>query len=273
MGDVSVLPVRYMVLDRVTPAAFDYAFYPSDLYYSDLLKKDRTFEDWNAAKEAFHAGYFGEVRGEKNKSEAINFDQVDYLPEIAVGRWPVETPEEVAIVAQKTITYEKRAMADVSVRRAGFIAVGGWVDTRSLMNKWAESLEARWAIDRHYYAGNQIPTKTPPSPEATRGLFDRGCSLIVHAGHGQADAWEQCFSVSDLDQITNLEHLPVVVSAGCSTAAAGQHCSLGAEQCDRPAVAAESRRPVAAGIPRHRARRSRRQRSVRYQYHLRRQSR
>lgn len=218
VGDVSVLPVRYMVLDRVTPAAFDYAFYPSDLYYSDLLKEDRTFEDWNAAKEGFHAGYFGEVRGEKNKSEAINFDQVDYLPEIAVGRWPVETPEEVTVVVNKTITFEKRVLADVSVKRAGFIAVGGWVDTRSLMNKWADTLEARWAIDRHYYSGRPFTTTTPPSPEATRGLFDRGSSLIVHAGHGQADAWEQCFSVSDLDQITNLEHLPVVVSAGCSTA-------------------------------------------------------
>jgi hypothetical protein len=35
VGDVDVMPVRYMVLDRVTPAAFDYAFYPSDLYYAD----------------------------------------------------------------------------------------------------------------------------------------------------------------------------------------------------------------------------------------------
>src|ERR1019366_9383103 len=86
VGDVDVLPVRYMCLDRVTPAAFDYAFYPSDLYYSDLAKADGSFEDWNARKESFHAGYFGEVRGEKNKQDPINFDQVDYLPDIAAGR-------------------------------------------------------------------------------------------------------------------------------------------------------------------------------------------
>src|SRR5208283_4384992 len=35
VGDATVLPVRYMVLDRVTPAAFDTAFYPSDLYYAE----------------------------------------------------------------------------------------------------------------------------------------------------------------------------------------------------------------------------------------------
>src|SRR5579859_6122277 len=53
VGDVDVMPVRYMVLDRVTPAAFDYAFYPSDLYYSDLAKHDGSFDDWNARKEGF----------------------------------------------------------------------------------------------------------------------------------------------------------------------------------------------------------------------------
>src|SRR5262249_25424079 len=38
VGDADVMPVRFMVLDRCTPAAFDYAFYPSDLYYADLQK-------------------------------------------------------------------------------------------------------------------------------------------------------------------------------------------------------------------------------------------
>ena len=85
VGDVDVMPVRYMVLDRVTAAAFDYAFYPSDLYYSDLAKQDGSFDDWNARKDGFHAQYFGEVRGEKNKMDPINFDQIDYRPDVAVG--------------------------------------------------------------------------------------------------------------------------------------------------------------------------------------------
>src|ERR1051325_7537922 len=114
-----------MTLDRITPAAFDYAFYPSDLYYSDLAKADGSFEDWNGRKEDFHAGYFGEVRGEKNKSDPINFDQIDYLPDIAVGRWPVSTVEEMRIVAAKTISTEQRVLArtNPSAHRAAFFAV------------------------------------------------------------------------------------------------------------------------------------------------------
>src|SRR5215471_2532563 len=40
VGDADVMPVRYMVLDRNTEPAFNYAFYPSDLYYADLAKPD-----------------------------------------------------------------------------------------------------------------------------------------------------------------------------------------------------------------------------------------
>ena len=107
VGDVDTIPVRYMALDRITPAAFDYAFYATDLYYADLAKPDRTFDDWNAQHDGFHARYIGEVRGEKNKTDPVNFDEVDYQPEIAVGRWPVNTPEEVLIVAQKSMAYER----------------------------------------------------------------------------------------------------------------------------------------------------------------------
>ncbi len=221
VGDVDVLPVRFMVLDRVTPAAFDYAFYPSDLYYSDLAKADGSFDDWNARKESFHAGYFGEVRGEKNKQDPINYDQVDYLPDIAVGRWPVSTPEEVGLVAAKTIAYEDQVLAATSphLRHAAFVAVGGWVDSRNLMDRLAAALTNAWRVEKRFYsdAGHSADTP-PPDHKQVRALLNDGVGLVVHTGHGAADAWEGCFSVSDLDHISNAATLPVVISAGCSTA-------------------------------------------------------
>ena len=221
VGDVDVMPVRYMVLDRITPAAFDYAFYPSDLYYADLAKTDGTFEDWNAERDGFHAGYYGEVRGEKNKQDPINFDRVDYRPEIAVGRWPVSTVEEVALVAAKTVRYEKAVVAnkDEHMRRAAFLAVSGWVDSRTLLDQCAARLTNAWQIQKRYSSnGGARPGMLPPSPEQVRGLFNEGVGLVVHTGHGQPDAWEQCFSVADLDHLTNATRLPVVMSVGCSTA-------------------------------------------------------
>ncbi|HPC61463.1 MAG TPA: C25 family cysteine peptidase [Verrucomicrobiota bacterium] len=220
VGDVDVLPVRYMVLDRITPAAFDYAFYPSDLYYSDLAKADGSFDDWNAVKDSFHAGYFGEVRGEQNKTDPINFDRVDYLPDIAVGRWPVSTADEVRRVAAKTASYEASVVAGQSpqLRRAAFFAVDGWVDSRRLLDRLARRLEGGWQVERRFYSDSARPYDTPPPNRAElRRLFNQGLGLAVHTGHGQPDSWEQCFSVRDLDRLTNTA-LPVVISAGCSTA-------------------------------------------------------
>jgi hypothetical protein len=104
-GDAGVVPVRFMTLDRATAAAHDTAFYASDLYYADVADAAGAFEDWNARTDGHHAGYFGEVHGETHKRDAIDQDGVDYLPELAVGRWPVSTEEELRAVIAKTLAY------------------------------------------------------------------------------------------------------------------------------------------------------------------------
>jgi peptidase C25-like protein len=221
VGDADVLPVRYMVLDRITPAAFDYAFYPSDLYYSDLAKADGAFDDWNARKDSFHGDYYGEVRGEKNKKDPINFDQVDYRPDIAVGRWPASTPEEVRTIAAKTMAYETAVAAGRApgLRRAAFLSVSGWIDSRGMMDSMAEKMPPGWSIEKRYYADGRRNDRTPPPDEAqVRTLLNEGIGLLLHAGHGQDDAWEQCFYLSRLDRVKNADRLPVILSAGCSTA-------------------------------------------------------
>lgn len=230
VGDVDVMPVRYMVLDRITPAAFDYAFYPSDLYYSDLAKSDGSFDDWNGAKDSFHAGYFGEVRGEKNKQDPINYDSVDYRPDIAVGRWPVSTTEEVRRVAEKTMAYERgvRSGKKPNQDRAVVLMVGGWVDARARLDALANDLAANWSVEKRFYADGNPQFQTPP-PDETQLLeiLNGGAGLVVHAGHGNDMAWEQCFSANALGKLTNGDRLPVMISAGCSTATCG---SLGPYQ-------------------------------------------
>jgi len=224
VGDVDVMPVRYMVLDRVTPAAFDYAFYPSDLYFADLAGPDGTFDDWNARKESFHGRYFGEVRGEKNKLGPINYDQVHYRPEIAVGRWPVSTPEEVRRVAAKSMAYETGVLAGTrpGLRRAALVAVGGWVDARGRMDRWGARLQPGWTIEKRYYADgspNKKSSTPPPDERQLLALLGDGVGLVIHTGHGTDMSWQGCFSVRSLDRLANADRLPVMISAGCSTAA------------------------------------------------------
>ncbi len=222
VGDADTLPVRYMVLDRVTAPAFDYAFYPSDLYYADLAERDGSFEDWNAQKEGFHARYFGEVRGEKNKNDPINFDAIDYHPEVAVGRWPVSTLEQVAAVAAKTMRYEREleARAEASPTEqpdAALVMVGGWIDARGACEAWRAKIEPMWRVERRYYSGKEYGVADPSEGEIT-GLLTRGSDLLLHAGHGNDDRWEGCLSIASMKQLGDQPRLPIVMSAGCSTA-------------------------------------------------------
>lgn len=245
VGDADVLPVRYMVLDRVHQPAFDYAFYPSDLYFADVARPDGSFDDWNARHDDFHAAYFGEVRGEKNKSDPINYDNLDYRPELALGRWPVSTPEEARVVASKTVTYERSLAASggASRPRAAFVVVGGWVDARGRFDALSKRLPATWRVEKRFYADAADPGAAASAPAATRTvaesgehrgaaprnapgpdeaeivrLMNEGVRLVLHAGHGQDDRWEHSLSVASLARLHNAEHLPIVLSAGCSTA-------------------------------------------------------
>ncbi len=218
VGDADTIPVRYMVLDRITAPAFDYAFYPSDLYYGDVAKADGAFEDWNGRKDGFHRDYYGEVRGEKNKDGPINFDAIDYRPEVGVGRWPVSNEEQLRAVAAKTIAYETAVLEGRSkgLRRAAMIGVDGWVDCRPMMNRLALALPAGWRAERRY--GPDIASSTPqPTAAEVVSLLNHGLSLILHTGHGWDDGWDRSFSVRDLPKLTNAEGLPVMFSAGCST--------------------------------------------------------
>jgi hypothetical protein len=221
VGDVDVMPVRYMVLDRITPAAFDYAFYPSDLYYADLAKQDGSFENWNARKDGFHAGYFGEVRGEHFKKDPINYDEIDYRPEIAVGRWPVSTASEVKVVADKSMAYEDavRSGKHPGLRQAEFFHVGGWIDARERLDGLARKMPEGWTPNRYFFSDANKKYQTPaPDEKHLVAALNRGAALAVHVGHGSESSWDRCLSVKDLAKLKNADRLPVMISAGCSTA-------------------------------------------------------
>lgn len=219
VGDADRFPVRYMVLDRITAPAFDYAFYPSDLYYADLAKADGSFENWNSEQTDFHQAYFGEVRGEKNKSDPINFDQLDYLPEVGVGRWPVSTSGELEIVIAKSLAYERGLAAREPAEgpRAGLVYVSGWLDCRSQLRAWGELFADNWSRE-WLFESPENPTDSRHQAREVLEFLNSGCDLVLHAGHGYPEGWDRSFGNRDLPQLDNSRRLPVVISAGCSTA-------------------------------------------------------
>lgn len=218
VGDADRMPVRFMVLDRVTEAAADTAFYPSDLYYADLCAHDGGFESWNGARDGFHADYFGEVHGEKNKQDPINLDGIDYVPEIAVGRWPVATPVEVTRMVQKTIAMETW-VAEGGGRSAAILGVPGWIDARATLQQIADRLPPAWSIQRLWWQdrGKSDAAILAPSIDHARAACASGIGVLLHAGHGSEHGFDQCLGLSQIGDLTNV-HPFVVMSIGCTTA-------------------------------------------------------
>lgn len=210
VGDSDTFPVRWMVLDRVHAPAFHTAFYASDHYYADVARDDGSFDDWNAATDGHHAGYFGEVTGEHGKAGPINLDRVSYVPEVAVGRWPVSTRDDLRAVIAKTVAWEARA---VGPRRALLVHMGGWVDARGAYGAWADTLAgAGWSVERRLFGeGGE------PKPAEVVAALKGGVELAFHAGHGSDETWHGCLGPRERAALAGAP-TAVMFSVGCGTA-------------------------------------------------------
>lgn len=219
VGDADTFPVRFMVLDRCTEAAANFAFYASDLYYADVAEDDGAFDDWNAEREGFHGRYFGEVRGECNKDTRIDFDRASYAPELAVGRWPVSSAEELAALVAKTVAWRAPA-----ARRALFVHADGWVDERARVTALGDELEGRgFEVERQLFA---LPGESAhelidvpagfPTPATVLAGLRREPLLAFHLGHGSEEAWHACLGPAERDALGGLRG-SVMMSVGCGT--------------------------------------------------------
>lgn len=210
VGDADVLPVRFMVLDRCTEPAFHYAFYPSDHYYADLARADGSFDDWNAAREGFHEQYFGEVRGECHKDTPIDFDRVSYVPELALGRWPVSSAGELAALVHKTLAWKPTS----DRARVLLVHAPEWIDARPQAAVLAQAwTSAGFSVTRQFFGENgDLPT-----PASTRDALLGGIDMAVHLGHGSEESWHRALGPAERDALAGA-HPAVFLSIGCSTA-------------------------------------------------------
>jgi len=93
------------------------------------------------------------------------------------------------------------------------------VDSRPLLERLAGEMPTVWSVQKRYFRGGETEYPVPAPTEAEiDGLLNEGVDLVCHTGHGNDDAWEQCFFLSHLDRVKNADHLPIMLSIGCSTA-------------------------------------------------------
>jgi peptidase C25-like protein len=128
----------------------------------------------------------------------------------------VSTPEQARALAVKSVAAEQLRLSRPPERReAALIGTTGWIDTRAHFDALEATLQSGWATERHLF---ERETKERSNRATLLAIWNRGPELLLHAGHGQPGDWDQCLSLSALPLLTHPVRLPVVFSAGCSTA-------------------------------------------------------
>lgn len=136
----------------------------------------------------------------------------DSLPDLAVGRLPASTPQQVSDYAQKVIEYE------------GNQSPAG---TRRLVVSVADGQEAGFALDAQTFMSllpesydrlEIAPTAgTIDAAVQVRQAFERSPWLVAYFGHGSIQMWgkDKLFSVEDVSSLPKNPRAPIVVNMTC----------------------------------------------------------
>jgi hypothetical protein len=150
------------------------------------------------------------------------------IPDIGIGRFPVNTEEEVNHILDKIdhyLNYKEQVMGSWR-NQICFLA-----DDEDLNLHFNQAEELAWYVDSAYNQYNidkiyfdayqQVNTpigqRYPDAKKALNKKIEEGALIINYTGHGGETGWagEQVLESSDINSWTNIDKLPLFVTATC----------------------------------------------------------
>lgn len=130
----------------------------------------------------------------------------DYLPNLAVGRWAVDSPQEVANLVERTLEYEK----GIAPPRALFAADG----TSFEFSSFTDNL-----LTQTRFPGEQIIRLYGSSLNDVLHEWNAGAWLVSYTGHGSPDMWgkEELLSSEAVENLAAQTVPPIVLQFTCLT--------------------------------------------------------
>ena len=207
------------------------AGYESDLYYSDIYKTvdedDYVFEDWDSNENDVFAEWSNFVNGK---------DEMDFFPDVSVGRLPIRYTSEAAVVVDKIIDYETNA--DDSWFKNGIVVSGdtfppsrggspGWWEGEMGTGHTVDYLESDGFDMKKLWLS--IPGAWT-GPQDVINAINAGAGFVHFAGHSNPASWgnhppddtEHEFidgiRIWDMNKLTNTGEYPIVMLGGCHSA-------------------------------------------------------
>jgi len=201
------VPARYSNLDD----GFGHELFLSDLYFADVYKENGDFDDWDSNRN----GVFAEW--------GFNGDNLDLIPDVAVGRLPCRTKNEVETVIDKIITYENNVFDENWFNRV--VVVGG--DTFTDYEGYEGESTCDAAIN--YMSGFDIiklyaSTGELTGPDDILNALNQGCGFFMTRGRGGTDRIRMvmpegsefvAFNIDYISDLTNDNMYPICILGEC----------------------------------------------------------
>ncbi len=160
-----------------------------------------------------HLGYTKDLGDTATDDWFADLVDDDAVPELAVGRIPARTPEEVEAAVAKTVAFEQ---AGAGTRRTALLVADNDEPLFRTMCEEASGqlTEAGWEVDRLYIESDgsnagEVRAQLPPA-------LARGPGLVVYVGHAFHRQWahEGILKVEDLGDLTDAQPR-FVISLSC----------------------------------------------------------
>jgi hypothetical protein len=193
---------------------------PTDYYFADLTG------NWDEDKD----GNWGES-SEKNDN---GIDEIDWTPDVYVGRLPASNAEELEIMVNKTLSYEKNPFIGKWMNR--MLLAGGISDTiqqeppdgedESRLTTYIWQTYAQFTMNfTHLYRSASYVPPDPKKPLTSTNFieeFNQGYSTVIFAGHGSynqfSDERGRIYSNTDANIASNVEMPSLIYADACTTA-------------------------------------------------------
>ena len=150
----------------------------------------------------------------------VTLEGEDNLPEMLIGRLPVNSLAETQTVVEKIVGYENQPPPGTWANLSVFIAdnpdPGGNFPalTDNLIH---DRISSPWLPQKLYYQPN---SNTPGDVQAgLQDSWNAGAGLVMYTGHASVHQWavEKFLHLDDIAGLGNASRLPVVVEMTCFT--------------------------------------------------------
>jgi len=142
----------------------------------------------------------------------------DYFPDVALGRFSVQTTAQCILMAQRTIDYEQWNYGSGAwMQNTGWIGCsdsGHWNMIETTHNFCIDA----YCTPMGYTADKLYPVTYGANAADVTESVNSGLSLLVFSGHGSQTSWgDMAYGPSDFAMLNNASMLPGVCSHACLT--------------------------------------------------------